>query len=391
MVRLTSVIVTDDNGFRSQLAALLRLAAVPVRVTDDRFPREGVAPDVVIVDGRHSVATALQTVERVRVAAPTSSIFFVAQDAASDVILDSMRSGANEFLTWPPARETLDDAIRRMVSRLEAAPGDRPATTTLVFFGAKGGVGTTTVAVNCAVELARLSKVPTLIVDLKPGLGEASLFLGLRSRYTLLDAIDNLHRVDAEFLRELVVKHKSGLELLAGSAQFDRPGGSDAGAVEEVLRLLTRHYEYIVVDAGNEVSPCSTAALYAGDRICLVTNPDVPSVRNAQRLMEKITQLGASSERIQVLLNRAAEPFPIPPTQIESALGHQIDHTFPSDYKVVSSAMNSGVPLALTGNTDLALQFDRFTRRILNPDAEIEPAAVGRKGPLRFERITSIW
>jgi pilus assembly protein CpaE len=389
MVRLTSVIVSDDGGFRGQLAGLLRAAAVPVRVTDDRFPREGVSPDVVVVDGR--TASAMQTVERVRVASPNATIFFVAQDAAPDLILQSMRSGANEFLTWPPARETLDDAIRRMAARLEAAPGDRSPTTTLVFFGAKGGVGTTTVAVNCAVELARLSKRATLIVDLKPGLGEVSLFLGLRSRYTLIDAIDNLHRLDAEFLRELVVKHKSGVELLAGSAQFERPGAADSGHVEEMFRLLTRHYEYIIVDAGNEITPCSTAALYPADSICLVTNPDVPSVRNAQRLLEKITQMGASSERIRVLLNRAAEPFPIPPAQIEAALGHPIDQTFPSDYKVVSAALNSGVPLALTGNTELAAQFDRFTRRILDPEAEADTLVASRKGPLRLERIMSIW
>jgi pilus assembly protein CpaE len=346
---------------------------------------------VVVVDGRNSPSAAMQTDERVRVASPAASIFFVAEEAAPDLILHSMRAGANEFLTWPPARETLDEAIRRMAARVEAAPGERPKTKTLVFFGAKGGVGTTTVAVNCAVDLARLSQRGTLIIDLKPGLGEVSLFLGLRSRYTLLDAIDNLHRLDAEFLRELVVKHKSGLELLAGSAQFDRPGANDSGSVEEMFRMFARFYEHIVVDAGNDVTPCSIAALYAADNICLVTNPDVPSVRNAQRLMEKIGQLGTSSERVMVILNRAAEPFPIPMAQIEAALGHPIDQTFPSDYKLVSSALNSGVPLALTGNTDLALQFDRFTQRILNPDAEPEQAVVGRKSPLRFERITSIW
>ena len=391
MVRLSSVIVSEDSGFRAQLAALLRGAAVPVRVTDDRFPREGHSPDIAIVDGRSGAASAMQTVERVRIAAPTSNIFFVAQDAAPDLILHSMRAGANEFLTWPPAREGLDEAIRRMAARLQAAPGDRTSTTTLAFFGAKGGVGTTTMAVNCAVEIARLSNRATLIVDLKPGLGEVSLFLGLRSRYTLLDAIDNLNRLDAEFLRELVVRHKSGLELLAGSALFDRPGSSDSGAIEELFRILGRFYEYIVLDVGNDITPCATAALYAADSICFVTNPDVPSVRNAQRLLEKISQLGTSSERVRVLLNRAAEPFPIPPAQIEAALGHQIDHTFPSDYKVVSSALNSGVPIALMGNTDLAAHFDRFTRHILDPDAEPDTVVGARKTPLRFERIMSIW
>ena len=188
-----------------------------------------------------------------------------------------------------------------------------------------------------------------------------------------------------------MVKHKSGLELLAGSANFERPGSSDSGAVEEVLRLLGRYYEFIVIDVGNEITPCATAALYASDVISLVTNPDVPSVRNAQRLLEKIAQLGTSSERIRVVLNRAAEPFPIPLSQIEGALGHQIAHVIPSDYKVVSSALNSGVPLALTGNTDLAMNFDRFTRRILNPDADMESVVNVRKGPLRLERIMSIW
>ena len=238
-----------------------------------------------------------------------------------------------------------------------------------MFFGAKGGAGTTTLAVNCGVELARLSKKSTVIVDLKPGLGEVALFLGVRPRYSLLDAIDNLHRLDREFLRELVVKHKSGLEILAGSDQFDRPGAADGGAIEELFRLLARQYQYILVDAGSQINSCTVAALYTADTIFLVANPDVPSVRNAQRLLDRVRQLGACGERVRVLLNRAAEPYPIPPKQIEGALGHPIHHTFPSDYKTVSTALNSGVPLALTGNSDIATQFDHFTRQILEPGA----------------------
>ena len=104
----------------------------------------------------------------------------------------------------------------------------------------------------------------------------------------LLDAIDNLHRLDREFLRELVVKHKSGLEILAGSDHFDRPGAADGGAIEELFRLLARQYEYIVVDAGSQINSCTVAALYAADTMFLVANPDVPSVRNAQRLLERV-------------------------------------------------------------------------------------------------------
>jgi pilus assembly protein CpaE len=281
--------------------------------------------------------------------------------------------------------------MRRTAARREAAMGARATATTLVFFGAKGGAGATTTSVNCAVEVARLSRRSTVIVDLKPGLGEVSLFLGVRPRYSLLDAIDNLHRLDREFLRELIVKHKSGLEILAGSDQFDRPGANDSSAIEELFRLLGRQYEYIVVDAGSQINSVAVSALYTADTIFLVANPDVPSIRNAQRLLDRIRQLGACGERVRVLLNRAAEPYPIPPKQIEGALGHPSHHTFPSDYKTVSTALNSGVPLALAGNSDIAAQFDRFTRAILDPEAEVVPPEPrGRRG-LGLERIASIW
>jgi pilus assembly protein CpaE len=245
--------------------------------------------------------------------------------------------------------------------------------------------------VNCGVELARLSKRATIIVDLKPGLGEVGLFLGVRPRFTLIDAIDNLHRLDREFLRELVVKHKSGLEILAGSDNFDRPGAADAGALEEVFRMLARQYEYILIDAGSQINSCSVAALYTADQMFLVANPDVPSVRNAQRLLDRVRQLGACGERVRVLLNRAAEPYPIPPKQIEGALGHPIHHTFPSDYKTVSSALNSGVPLALTGNSDMATQFDSFTRLILEPNGGEVQEGAPKRSILGFDRIASIW
>ncbi|OLC80496.1 MAG: hypothetical protein AUH72_11415 [Acidobacteria bacterium 13_1_40CM_4_65_8] len=390
MAQLVGLILTEDEGFKQHFGRLLRSGAIPVSVIDDRIARDGTPPDVVVVDARGDATSGMSHIERLRAAHPAAGIFAVALNADPNLILQCMRAGANEFLTWPPDEEPFHGAIRRIAARRETAQGSRPAATTLVFFGAKGGAGTTTIAVNCGVELARLSKRPTVILDLKAGLGEVALFLGVRPRFSLLDAIDNLHRADREFLRELAVKHKSGLEILAGSDHFDRPGAADAGAIEELMRLLARQYEYILIDAGSQINSCTVAALYAADQMFLVANPDVPSVRNAQRLLDRVRQLGAAGERVRVLLNRAAEPYPIPPKQIEGALGHPIHHTFPSDYKTVSTALNSGVPLALAGNSEIAGQFDRFTRRILDPSAE--PAAVpGKRGLLGMDRIASLW
>ena len=390
MARLSGSILTEDAELKTQMTALLRGGAVPVTVTDER-PSRGSVQDVVVVDGRFGLEKAIGQVEHVRSLDATVGIFFVASDSSPDAILTSMRAGANEFFAWPPSREAVDEGLKRTAARRASSPSAQLPAATVAFFGAKGGAGTTTMAVNFAVDVVRVSKKRTVIVDIKPGLGEVSLFLGVRSRYTLLDALDNLHRLDGEFLRELVVKHKSGLEILAGSDSFDRPGPGDTAGLEEVFRLLSKTYDYIIIDAGSQMSTCAVTALYTADTICLVANPDVPCVRNAQRLLERVRQLGPAEERVRVLLNRAAEPFPIPPAQIQSALGYPIFHMFPSDYKTVSGALNSGVPLTMSDNSEMASQFDRFTRRLLDPTADTDVSNGRVRSTLGLQRLASIW
>ena len=381
------MLLSHDDAFHTQVGALLRNGPVPMAVTTEG--PGGRKADLFIIDARGDTAGAMERVEALRAASATSGVFVVARDPNPDLILQSMRAGANEFFTFPPPETTFHEAIRRLAARRTAA-GHGDSATTLVFFGAKGGAGTTTVAVNCAVELARLSGQRTVIVDLKTGLGEVGLFLGVRSRYTLVDALDNMQRLDAEFLRELVAKHKSGLEILAGSDNFERPNASDGPVLEEILRHLREEYEYVVIDAGCQITAGVQASLYTADTIGLVANPDVPSIRNAQRVLDRIRQMGASPDRVRLLLNRAAEPYPIPPAQIEAAVGHPIDHMFPSDYKTVSAALNSGVPLALTGNTPLAAQFDSFTRRMLESEG-VAPTEAQQANSVSLSRLASIW
>jgi pilus assembly protein CpaE len=381
MAQLAALVVTQDDDFRRQIGQTLRSGGVPVGLLEERRPAgEQGAPDLVVVDIRGDVPSGMASIERLRAAHPTTAIFAVAVAAEPDLILQAMRAGANEFFMWPVPEESFQGAVRRTHTRRESAHASaKPPSVTLVFFGAKGGAGTTTVSVNCAVELARLTKRQTVVVDLKPGFGEVALFLGVRPRFTVLDALENLHRMDKDFLRELLARHKSGLEILAGSEQFERPGAPDAGAVEELFRVLGKTHDYIVVDAGNQVNSCSIAALYAADSIFVVANPDVPSVRNAQRLVDKVRQLGVGGERIRILLNRASDQHMVGQKQIETALGYGVHHTFPSDYKTVSTALNSGVPLSLTNNSDIAAQFDSFTRHIISPGEVADKAAVEKR------------
>jgi pilus assembly protein CpaE len=188
MAQLAASIVSHDEEFKRQVSRLLRAGGVPVAIIEGRA--EGTAPDVFVVDIRADASSGMAAIERLRAAHGSVAIFAIAASAEPDLILQAMRAGANEFFPWTPGGETnasrameesFHGAVRRTGARREAASaGSKQPCVTHVFLGAKGGAGTTTVAVNCAVELARLSKRPTVIVDLKPCLGEVALFLGVR-------------------------------------------------------------------------------------------------------------------------------------------------------------------------------------------------------------------
>jgi pilus assembly protein CpaE len=383
MAQLSASITTNDPDFRASVIRLLRSSGLSISVADDKHATT-TAPDLAVVDIRCGTSTAAEAIERLRAAWPSASIFAVASTAEPDQILQAMRAGANEYLAWdqggPGAQidEAFHTALKRTVDRNRPAKDSARSGVTLSFFGAKGGVGTTTLAVNSAIEIARLSKRPTLIVDLHQFLGEVTLFLGVRPRFTVIDALDNLHRIDQEFLRELVVKHKSGLDILAGGDQIDRPGPQDAPAIEQLLQTLGRSYDFIVIDAGAITGPAADAAVFAADTVYLVANPDVASIRNAHRLVDRFEQLGAGKDRLRILLNRMSEQHQIAPKQIETTLGHSLHMMFPSDYSVVSAAMNSGVPLTLTNHSELAAQFASFTRDIVKPGGTAAPEEAGR-------------
>ena len=384
MAQLSAVITTSDPEFRSTITTLLRSSGLSIGLIDEKHAGS-TWPDLAVVDIRSGSSTSVEAIERLRATWPPTSIFAVAASSEPDQILRAMRAGANEYLAWAfgETAATLSDAfqtaLKRTVERNRPAKDSTRSGVTLSFFGAKGGAGTTTLAVNSAIDIARLSKRPTLIVDLHQFVGEVALFLGVRPRYTVIDAIDNLHRLDQEFLRELVVRHKSGLDILAGGDQIDRPGVHDAPAVEQLLQILGRSYDFIVVDAGTVTGTVADVAVFAADTIYLVANPDIASVRNAHRIVDRFEQLGAGKDRLRILLNRTSDQNQIGPKQIETTLGHSLHMMFPSDYSVVSAAMNSGVPLTLTNHSDLAARFERFTKQIINPNADVAPEESARE------------
>ena len=233
------------------------------------------------------------------------------------------------------------------------------------FLGTKGGTGTTTLAVNCAAEIRRVTGMPTVVVDLKPGTGDVGLFLGVRSKFTLLDLLDQLEWLEPDTVPGLLTRHDCGVDVLPGAPDYGRPSTADAPDVEQAIDALRRTYDYVVVDAGSALSPCSAAALHVSDEVHLVANPDVPCLRNLQRLRDLVRLAGVPEDRVRYVLNRTSDVEVVPLREIEEALGRHIDHRFTSDYRTVASALTAGVPLSTLRPGALRSELDTFARAIV--------------------------
>jgi pilus assembly protein CpaE len=241
------------------------------------------------------------------------------------------------------------------------------------YLGTKGGTGTTTLAVNGAADIRRLTNRSTVIVDLKSGPGDVALFLGLRPRHSVLTALDHLAWIDPAMLSRYVVEHECGVHVLAAADEFGRPGLREADAVEQTLRALNTIYEYVILDVGTSLMMPVPAALQLSDHILLVANPDVPCLRNLQRLIDAVKTAGVPGERLQIVLNRASESGVLSTAQIERVLGLNINFSVNSDYRTVASAVNAGVPVWSLRASDINGQLDAIARSIAGFPEQARP------------------
>jgi pilus assembly protein CpaE len=235
------------------------------------------------------------------------------------------------------------------------------------FLGTKGGTGTTTMAVNCAADIHRLSRRSTVIVDAKTSPGDVAVFLGLRPRYSLGELLDQLGWSERGLLTRYVTEHSSGLHVLAGSESFGRPNSRDAEGLERTLTCLSSLYDFVVVDAGSTLSTSAIVALTAADVVILVANPDLPCLRNLQRLSDALRLAGVAPERTRVLLNRTSDNGVLALSHIERVVGRTMDFQLTSDYRTVAAAVNTGVPISSLRVTELHSQLESMARSLIGP------------------------
>ena len=307
--------------------------------------------DVAVVDLSGDPERALDLIENMCAGESGVTVMAYSNKTDADLLVRCMRAGAREFLNEPVKAETMAEAlVRASARRQEVLRQKRPAGVVSVFLAAKGGSGVTTLASNFAVALAAENVGPVILLDLDLQLGDAALTLGLASAFSAVDALRSEARLDSEFLSTLVVKHNSGLSVLAAPDSYSSYTPTP-GSLQKLLRLLRDEYAHVVVDAGSAVSSREEALLEVADKIYLVSQVGIPELRNSHRLISHLAALDMGS-RIEVVLNRFdGRLLDIDEGRITKALTQAPTWRVPSDYQSVRRAQNSGSPLTAEGGS----------------------------------------
>jgi pilus assembly protein CpaE len=253
------------------------------------------------------------------------------------------------------------------------------------FLGAKGGVGTTTIGVNVATALAQFQTGSTLLIDLHLAYGDAAIFLGAEPRFSVLDALDNVHRLDRAFFRGLVSHTRGGLDFLGSSDRASsRP--VDAGAVRTLIETASRHYRYVVLDVPRS-DGVMLDVLEPSSRIIIVANQELATVRAATRVAATLRQR-YGKDRVAVVVSRFDKLANISEDDVERVLGSRVAHTFPSNYRLALDALNAGRPVVLDNHNKLAAALTGFARSLVDTstDAPSEPRSGGFLGRLTGKR-----
>jgi pilus assembly protein CpaE len=324
---------------------------------------------IAVVDTDKNFDAALETAE-VMQKLPSPRVLSIAVSSASgpDAVLRAMRAGYSEFLSKPVTAEQLSEVITRFQERqavVQATPF--AAGKVITISGVKGGVGTTTLAVHLALALQKRFDKKVLLLDHHRQLGHVHLHLGLKpGMYHFDELCRNVDRLDPELLRGLVTRHSSGIDVVGSPDDCSSVKGGTPEETQRVLNFLRRQYDYVVVDTSVNEDDISTQS----DEIYLVTNGDVPSVRDAARYQDRYRLYEALSRRVRILVNQANKPQSLPVESVEDTLGCSVI-AVANQQNELMRAVNSGEPMDVMKKSDFMNGILKWAERVAGPATEV--------------------
>jgi len=383
MPELSVVIVASDSEQRAVLQVLVdgtsvahavhTCASYPLAAADPIVRRiQSASADVILVDiPADNPSAAIRAVELLHQELPDSALFAIGSMSQPQVIVNAMRAGAREFVERPTTTTDLLEAFVRLTTAQRKGRREETRGKMFTIVNAKGGSGSTTVAVNLALAL-QASHGSTALVDVAP-LGHCALHLNLKPLFTMADAIRNLHRLDSSLLESFMTRHGGGMQLLAGPTT---PVATEPSTAEyaKLFDLLVNHFRYVVVDASTRLDATTRLVSNLAQTVLMVAHTDVASLWSAARVQQFLSESG-SREKVQLVLNRFRKIPGFSENDAEAAAGVKLLWKIPNQYFAVSTAIDRGVPLLQQNHTEIARSFTGLAARLTEDDLDVKRKA----------------
>ncbi len=355
----------------------------PSSLTVARFQRESwtpssrdAAPAALLLDvrGLPQLPAALTLFRREHTTTP---VVLITSSLDGQLMLEAMRAGVSECVPEPLTSQALDAALRRVIKDPSAT-----ACQVFAFVGAKGGVGTTTLAVNTAAALGRNHKDDALMIDLHHSHGDAAVFLGVEPRFSVIDALENSHRLDDALFRSLVERTKAGIDLLASSDRVLH-AAVDSARTRALIEFATHRYKFVVLDVPrSDVSVLD--ALEGVTSIVVVASQEIGALKNAARMTQTFSHRYGSA-RVKFVVNRFDGRADIGQAELEKVVGMSAT-MLPSDYRTAVDALNTGRPIVLEKEQRIGRSLRSFASELAGtakPPREVRGGMLSRLTLLR--------
>ena len=380
---LTAAIASSDPNTAAQLLASLQQTGLVGSVKQWTIPTDRIdaaesIPDVVLLDLGRDPEPCFAFGAHVRRLRP--AVKLIACSAMNppnqQLLLDAMRSGVQDFVIKPAVPEALRDIFERFQQEGRSVER-KSAEKLIVLMGSKGGVGTTTVAVNLGVQLCMFAHKRTILLDFARPLGNAHLLLDLNPRFGIRDAIENIDRLDSHFFEGLLTTHKTKLQLLGGALHPEVWQSIAATLLDRVANVAQTNSDVVLADVGSQFGSDWTSMLRASRMILVVTETNVPALWTLERRLSALEGLGIASEKIRVVVNRWQKGDQETLKSVEKNIKRPIFAFLPNDFRKASSSVNLGTPLMENHNNNLSNQYRKLASLLTGMDAVPEAKRTG--------------
>lgn len=279
-----------------------------------------------------------------------SEIFLTSESTDQNMLIKAMRSGAREFFGPYTEQEEILAALDRFLSRqakiVRHCEEHEKSSQIITVMGSKGGVGTTTVAVNLAVSLATMQpKQSVALLDMNL-FGDIPLFLEIEPSYTWREITKNISRLDSTFLKNILAVDPSGVHVLPSPGYLDSQNMATPEIIERLFKVMSMMYDFVIIDSGQLLNDPALKIVELSDKLFLVAVQSLPCLANTNKIMRTFRDVGFPDPgNIHIILNRYLNNSNINMEDVENSLHKKVFWSIPNDYLTTVSAINKGQPL----------------------------------------------